>query len=198
MAKVGKKTQEVILKQVARTSKSDCSSSEMRKNALLFYSNYSQVEVSEWLSTCVQILLNEWSKPYGAFELCWKDCIYELNAHEYRHKVMSGKLRIFFKPWVSDVGSILIVDLLKWMKIYLVLHSQWNYLSQNTSMLYNYNLQHLHKLNKNKNQWKNPQCSFFMHHFVDVELKNLVEFYVEKVHYYLASTKVIWKHLIKS
>lgn len=70
----------------------------MRKNALLFYSNYSQVEVSEELSKCVQVLLKERSMPYGAFELCWKDRIYELNAHEHRHKVMSGKLRIFFKP----------------------------------------------------------------------------------------------------
>ncbi len=34
-------------------------------------------------------------------------CIYELNAHECHHKVVitSGKLKIFFKPQVSELGA---------------------------------------------------------------------------------------------
>lgn len=55
------------LRRVARTPKSDCSSFEMRKDTLLFYSNYSQVEVSEGLSECIHAertkrMLNSYQK----------------------------------------------------------------------------------------------------------------------------------------
>lgn len=42
-----------------------------------------------------------------AFKSCLKDRIYELNAHEHRHKVtvISGKLWIFFELLVSEMGA---------------------------------------------------------------------------------------------
>ncbi len=45
---------------------------------------------------------------YGAFKSCRIHRIYELNAHERHHKVviMSGKLEIFFKPRVSELGGV--------------------------------------------------------------------------------------------
>ncbi len=45
--------------------------------------------------------------PNGAFKSCRIHRIYELNAHERHHKVVvtSGKLKIFFKPWVSELGA---------------------------------------------------------------------------------------------
>ncbi len=44
---------------------------------------------------------------YGAFKSCRIHRIYELNAHERHHKVVvtSGKLEIFFKPRVSELGA---------------------------------------------------------------------------------------------
>ncbi len=43
----------------------------------------------------------------GAFKSCRIHRIYELNAHERHHKVVitSGKLEIFFKPRVSELGA---------------------------------------------------------------------------------------------
>ncbi len=44
----------------------------------------------------------------GAFKSCRIHRIYELNAHERHHKVVitSGKLEIFFKPRVSELGGV--------------------------------------------------------------------------------------------
>ncbi len=44
----------------------------------------------------------------GAFKSCRIHRIYELNAHERYHKVVitSGKLEIFFKPQVSELGGV--------------------------------------------------------------------------------------------
>ncbi len=44
---------------------------------------------------------------YGAFKSCRIHRIYELNAHERHHKVVitSGKLEIFFKLRVSELGA---------------------------------------------------------------------------------------------
>ncbi len=46
-------------------------------------------------------------KNYAAFNSCRIDRIYELNAHERHHKdiITSGILKIFFKPWVSELGA---------------------------------------------------------------------------------------------
>ncbi len=64
------------------------------------------------MTICVRTLsIFNWSAPrlwdYGAFKSSRIDRIYELKAHERHHKVviMSGKLEIFFKPRVSELGA---------------------------------------------------------------------------------------------
>ncbi len=60
-----------------------------------------QLLLSSAVGTGLQIGAN------GAFKSCRIHRIYELNAHERHHKVviMSGKLKIFFKPRVSELGT---------------------------------------------------------------------------------------------
>ncbi len=43
----------------------------------------------------------------GVFKSCQIDCIFELNAHARHHRVVisGGRLQIFFKPRVSELGA---------------------------------------------------------------------------------------------